>query len=335
MLEHYMRWYEYSLEALGYTVVNARAFDGIKRVVVLGMGGSGIVGDMIASIVATSSNPLPIYVHKDFYIPKSIIDDTTFMFSISYSGNTLETILATKKALQYTKSIAVIASGGELIKIAEENALPYIVVRGGLAPRLALPIMLVAAFKLLSTCGVKLISRSELLDAIEILRDIGEAERISSELLNFLKYSKLPLVVAPQRYSALAIRIKNELNENSKIPVKIELLPELFHNDIVGWEATEFRDRAILIDSDIDYENKLIEFYAEYLKRVGIDTYLLRLRGNIIKRFLYGSLIIGITSVRLAQLRGLDPLQTKSISMYKQLLQELKEEVINMFLNTV
>ncbi|MEM1560467.1 MAG: bifunctional phosphoglucose/phosphomannose isomerase [Ignisphaera sp.] len=325
MLEHYMKWYEYSLEALGYTVVNARFFDGIRRIVILGMGGSGIVGDIIASIAAESE--YPVYVYKDFYIPSNIIDGTTFVLSISYSGNTLETILSTKKALQHTKSVGVIASGGELIELAKRNGLPYIAIRSGLAPRSALPIMLVAAFNLLSTCGIELIAREELMKALDVLKNMDEAERTSRELFNFLKLSKLPLVVATLRYSALAVRIKNELNENSKIPVKVEILPELFHNDIVGWESAEFKDKALLVDSDLTYENKLIQFYAEYLKGLGIDTYILRLNGNVIERFLYGSLVIGITSIKLAQLRGLDPLQTKSISIYKQLLQELKEEI--------
>ncbi|MCS7111613.1 MAG: bifunctional phosphoglucose/phosphomannose isomerase [Ignisphaera sp.] len=327
MLDHYLRWYEYSLEAMNYTVANAKTLEGIKRVIILGMGGSGIVGDMIASIAAASNHPIPVYVHKDFYIPKCLVDEATFVLSISYSGNTLETVLATRKVLQYTKSVGIVASGGELLKIAEESGAPYIVVRGGLAPRSALPIMLVASLNLLLACRVEVVARDELQRAIDRLREAGKAEKISNELLEFLGSSKLPLIVASQRYSALATRIKNELNENSKIPAKVEILPELFHNDIVGWEGAEFRDRAILIDSDLDYENRLIEFYAEYLDSVGVNTYLLSLWGNVIERLLYGSLIAGITSVKLALLRKLDPLQTKSISMYKQLLQEVRKVI--------
>ena len=72
MLEHYVKWYEYSLEALNYRVVNAKTFGDIKKIVVLGMGGSGIVGDMIASIGAASK--YPIYIYKDFYIPRNVVD---------------------------------------------------------------------------------------------------------------------------------------------------------------------------------------------------------------------------------------------------------------------
>uniref|UniRef100_A0A7C5YVX2 Bifunctional phosphoglucose/phosphomannose isomerase n=1 Tax=Ignisphaera aggregans TaxID=334771 RepID=A0A7C5YVX2_9CREN len=322
MLEDYIKWYEYSLEALNYEVINARLFNGIKKIVVLGMGGSGIVGDMLASIASTSN--YPVYVYKDFYVPRNVIDDSTFVLSISYSGNTLETILSTKKALQYTNAIAIIASGGELLEIAKSNNLPYIIVRGGLAPRAALPIMLIPAFKLLSLCGIKLISNQELLKAVDILRNIDEAEKIGAEILGFIKSSKLPIVVSSLRYAALAIRIKNEFNENSKIPVKVEILPELFHNDIVGWEAAEFKDKAIFIDSDIEHENELINFYADYLRDIGIDIYLLKLKGSIIERFIFGSLIAGIASVKLAQIRGIDPLKTKSITMYKKMLQNIK-----------
>lgn len=321
-----MRWYEYSIDAMSYSIVNAKMFKGIRRVIVMGMGGSGIVGDMIASIASLKPSTL-IYVHKDFYIPKHLVDDTTFILSISYSGNTLETVLATKEVLQRTRSIGVVTSGGELLKIAKENNLPYTTVIEGLTPRSALPIMLIASLNLLALCGVEVVSRDEVLKAIEVLRDIDTAEKISYELLEFLKNSKLPLIVASQRYSALATRIKNELNENSKIPAKVEILPELFHNDIVGWERAEFRDKAILIESDLDYENKLIKFYKDYLTSVGLDTYILHLQGNIIERLLYGSLVAGITSIKLALLRKVDPLQTRSIVMYKQLLQEMRKDV--------
>ncbi|MCC6058273.1 MAG: hypothetical protein LM568_05085, partial [Desulfurococcaceae archaeon] len=110
-----------------------------------------------------------------------------------------------------------------------------------------------------------------------------------------------------------------------------EILPELFHNDIVGWEAAKLKDVVILIDSDVDYENKLIGFYDEYLKSLNIKTYTLKLAGNIIERYLYGSLIAGIASVYVAQNRGLDPLITKSIAMYKNILKSLENEIFKYY----
>ena len=321
-----MNWYRFAEEASRYEVRNAMIFEGIKKVVVIGMGGSGIVGDMVATIMQ-DLDKISIHVYKDFYVPKSFIDENTFVLSISYSGNTLETITATLQALKLGAKIGIVASGGELIDIASKARLPHIIIRQGLAPRAALPLMLVASLKLLSMCGVAKVPLSVIEEAIAVLRDVNKASQIALQLASFLNGSTMPLIIATTRYAPLAVRFKNELNENSKMPAKVEIAPELFHNDIVGWERQRINGKAIVIGSDIDYENMLLDLYSDYLRSVGFDVFYLDLEGNILQRYLYGSLIIGLTSVELAQRSGIDPLQTKSISMYKEFLKKNRERI--------
>jgi glucose/mannose-6-phosphate isomerase len=330
MLEHYLEWYRYTLEAFDYPVYNVRDFSDTEKVIVAGMGGSGIVGDMLATIASDLGN-IAVHVFKDFYLPKKLVDSKTFVLSISYSGNTLETISSTAVALEFGAKVGVVASGGRLLDIAKTRRLPYTTVRSGLVPRLALPMMLVAAIKLLSNCSVNVIPLQTLRSSVEILSKINEASSVAREIANVVLQSSIPTIVATTRYQALALRFKNELNENSKIPVKVEIIPELFHNDIVGWEASKLKDVVVLIDSDIDYENILVNFYEDYLRSLSIKTYILKLIGNIIERSLYGSLIAGIASVYIAQRRGLDPLTTKSIAMYKNVLKNLETEVFKYY----
>jgi len=330
MLEHYLRWYQYTLESFEYPLHNVKYFSDIEKVVVVGMGGSGIVGDMLATI-ATEFGDISVYVFKDFYIPKNFVTTKTFVIAISYSGNTLETVTSTLTALKSGARVGVVASGGRLVDIAKSRDIPYVIVRSGLAPRLALPMMLVATIRLLSECGVDVVPVNILRTSVEVLKSVDKASTIAKEVSDLVKQSSIPTVIATTRYYALALRFKNEFNENSKIPVKIEILPELFHNDIVGWEAAKLKDVVILIDSDVDYENKLIGFYDEYLKSLNIKTYTLKLAGNIIERYLYGSLIAGIASVYVAQNRGLDPLITKSIAMYKNILKSLENEIFKYY----
>jgi glucose/mannose-6-phosphate isomerase len=330
MLEHYLRWYQYTLESFEYPLHNVKYFSDIEKVVVVGMGGSGIVGDMLATI-ATEFGDISVYIFKDFYIPKNFVTTKTFVIAISYSGNTLETVTSTLTALKSGARVGVVASGGRLVDIAKSRDVPYVIVRSGLAPRLALPMMLVAAIRLLSECGVDVVPVNILRTSVEVLKSVDKASTIAKEVSDLVKQSSIPTVIAATRYYALALRFKNEFNENSKIPVKIEILPELFHNDIVGWEAAKLKDVVILIDSDVDYENKLIEFYDEYLESLNIKTYTLKLAGNIIERYLYGSLIAGIASVYVAQNRGLDPLITKSIAMYKNILKSLENEIFKYY----
>ncbi len=322
MLDIYLKWYEYSKEMLKKEVINSREYTDIKRVIVLGMGGSGIVGDALSSL-SIDNQTVSINTIKDFYIPKSIIDNNTFVLSISYSGNTLETINATRIALTRTNRVGIIASGGELLKIAIDNSLPYITVVGGLAPRAAFPMMLIASLKLLSSCGIRIAEEKYIANALNVLSNIDEGQKDSDRLFEFLKNSKIPTIVATTRYQALAIRAKNELNENAKILARVEIAPELFHNDIVGWEGTPIKDRTLIINSDIDYENELLEFYADYLQESGVEIYKLKLSGTLLERYLYGSFIIGLASIKLANLRGIDPLQTRSIAMYKKMLKKI------------
>ncbi|MEM1525518.1 MAG: bifunctional phosphoglucose/phosphomannose isomerase [Ignisphaera sp.] len=327
MLEHYLQWYRSTLEAFDYPLYNVVYAGDVEKIIVTGMGGSGIVGDMLATIALEFSS-LDVRVFKDFYIPRNLIDSNTYVLSISYSGNTLETISSTLISLKGRAKVGIITSGGRLLDLAKSKNLPYAVVRGGLAPRLALPMMLVASIRLLSSCGLEILSLHTLRSSIEVLGKVDEALNLAKSIASLLSEYFTPTIVASTRYQALAFRFKNELNENSKIPAKIEILPELFHNDIVGWEKSKIKDIAILINSDLEYENKLIKFYDDYLQSLGIKTANLTLSGNIVERFLLGSLIAGVTSVYVAQFRGLDPLATHSINKYKNVVKALENEIV-------
>ncbi|MEM1644667.1 MAG: bifunctional phosphoglucose/phosphomannose isomerase [Ignisphaera sp.] len=330
MLEHYLQWYYYALEAFDYPLYNVINASNIEKIIVTGMGGSGIVGDMLTTIASEFSN-IDIRVFKDFYIPRNLINPNTYVLSISYSGNTLETISSTLITLERGAKVGVVASGGRLLDLAKSKSLPYVVIRSGLAPRLALPMMFIASIRLLKSCGLEVMSLQMLRSSIEILNKVSEASSLAKDIADLLSRCSIPVIVTSTRYQALALRFKNELNENSKIPVKVEILPELFHNDIVGWEKSKVKDAAILIDSDLEYENKLIKFYDDYLQSQGIKTINLKLSGNIVERFLLGSLIAGLTSVYIAQFRGLDPLTTQSIYMYKNVVKTLENEIIEQY----
>lgn len=333
MLSHYLDWYKMVEESLKTDVINSKDYKDVKKVIVVGMGGSGIVGDMLSTIAQIYSK-IPVITFKDFYAPSNIIDGNAFVLSISYSGNTLETVASTLQLLRKGAPVGVVASGGELIDIAKRYDLPYTIVKSGLAPRSAMPLMLVSSIKLLASCGIEVVPRNVLENSINILKNTGEAMRIGDDLAEFLRDSKMPLIVATTRYSSLAIRFKNELNENAKMPAKVEVIPELFHNDIVGWERYLVKDKAIVIDSDIEYEKMLLKFYADYLRDVGFAIYYLQLNGNIIERLLFGSLVAGIASVRIADKFGFDPMQTRSIAKYKEFLKRYREDILKSVLES-
>ena len=322
MLNVYLNWGDLALETLQTDVLNKRLCEGCSYVVISGMGGSGIAGDYIR-VVADEYSRLPVYVVKDFALPHWVRGGNAMVLSVSYSGNTLETIAAFESALKRGVCVGVVTSGGELEVLARRYSVPLALVRGGLVPRIAFPALLIASLRILWESGVDIVPQQVVTDSLSALRD-DRARREAEELAEFLKDSRLPVIVAPSRMAPLAIRAKNEFNENSKLPVKVEVAPELFHNDIVGWELRSFTDKAVLFLTGNRVEDELTRFYGDILKDLGHDVYEVPLRGgSVLYKLLYGTLLVGLASVYLARDRGVDPLETKTIARYKEFLKRL------------
>ena len=322
MKEVYLNWHKQLREEIEIiSKVKWKKLGRTPRIVVIsGMGGSGIVGDYV-QVLANRRSDIPVFVTKDFKLPVWISDED-LVITISYSGNTRETIMCYKEALKAKAQVVVISSNGVLEKYAKEDNIPFIPVVKGLVPRASLPSMLTACLYTLEKFGIPLTDRGELEEAIDILRD-GICEEEISEVAGKI-VNKLPVIVALTDYAPLAWRFKNELNENSKIPVKVEVLPEWAHNDIVGWEKPYNVENyvALLLEPKIhanELELKILDFAKKYFREIGIETIEIPLYGkSLLTQLLYGSLYAGLLSVILARERNLDPLTTISITKYKE-----------------
>lgn len=322
MLEVYTSWYQLAVKALNYTVNNLKEVS-FNKVLISGMGGSGIVGDFIKSL-AYDSIKIPFYVVKDFRIP-AWVDEKTLVISISYSGNTLETLKSVVKAKEKNAIISVISSNGKLLNYAIENELMFIEVEKGYAPRAAFPLLLYSTLKLLKELNLDIIKESEVKESLDILKNANNyiplCREVAKEILN-----ALPIIIVDSRYEPLGCRFKNELNENAKIIAKYEVIPEWSHNDIVGYEKSPKIFRVIIINpKDSSFYQKIMEeFIVNYLTSEGFKVINLELKGTtFFSKLMYGTLIAGITSVILAKIRGLDPLVTQSISKYKKYVKEV------------
>jgi glucose/mannose-6-phosphate isomerase len=316
-LDEYRSWYELSKKALTYGVtgnIKERRYDGIA---VAGMGGSGIIGDIIYSI-AYDSLRVPVTIIKDFDIPQWISENWLFV-AISYSGNTVETLSAVRRAEKIGCSIAAVASGGKLIDLAKSRGYPYVLVDKGRVPRSSLPALLIAAIKLLKAHGFRIIW--DLRTSIEFIRDKDIIEEEANELADFL-YGSLPVFISTWRYYSIALRGKNEFNENAKMAAKVEIVPEWGHNDIVGWEGKEEYLKAVVL---YDKSSLIMKFVVDYLRDSGIGVRRIGLSGeDFLGDILRASMILGIASVKLGIRKGIDPRETKSIKKYKEFLSELR-----------
>lgn len=212
-----------------------------RSIIVLGMGGSGIAGDMLTA-VAGPACPLPIGVSKNYSVP-GYVDESTLVIASSYSGDTEETVSAAAEAVDRGAKLVAVTTGGALGALAEASGGVVVPCPEGLFPRAAVGALSVPAFLVLEKLGycdgasnwiraaqVQLASRRDTLarsadprknEARQLARRIGRT---------------FPLVYGGDQLGAVAaLRWKADINENAKAPAFWNTFPELDHNEIMGW----------------------------------------------------------------------------------------------------
>ena len=203
--------------------------DNIHRVIIMGMGGSAIAGLIMKDI----SPHLEIIVERN-YFPNAVIDEKTLLIICSYSGNTEESLSYYNHASNLTKNIFGITSGGKLLKLLKNDNHDYCIVPEGYPPRSILGYTL--------TVLIKLLDEDELLELlnIELLQDYSNKFSLEdSEIFSLAKkiHSTLPVIITEEDLSSIGYRFKCQLNENSKMLSYNVTLPEMNHNEIVGWDS--------------------------------------------------------------------------------------------------
>ncbi|MCE4621438.1 MAG: hypothetical protein F7B95_03230 [Desulfurococcales archaeon] len=325
MRSWYKSWHEMLVKGFENGAVSSTmSFD---HVVVCGMGGSGVVGDFLRVLL---DGRVHIDVVKGSVLPKSIPRNSG-MLAISYSGETLETILCTKQAIeQGIRVSAITRRNSTLHRIVEENGGAVAFVTEGYLPRTALAEMLGAALGLLGE------SKEEILRASSILKErIQGIDGIASELAGHLM-GGLPVIAACGSYGVVAERWRSELSENAKMPAIVEVYPEAAHNAIVGWESPlscEFRYLILRGQHGRDNVCPLVyglleEIYGDRGEYRVLD--LSEVTGvSFLAGLLYPALLAGLVSVEIAVRRGVNPARTVNIEKYKlNVISKLKHKII-------
>lgn len=213
-----------------------------KNIVVLGMGGSAIGGDLLSNYLADELS-IPIVVIRGYDIPK-FVEENSLVFAVSYSGNTEETLSALKRCLEAKARVIALTSGGKLAILAQENNFPVIKVPAGIQPRAAISYLFFPVLKALERLGLIKERSGEVEETFNILQELSSEYGAKSPSGNNLAkkvalslYQHLPLVYGSEGLlEAVAMRWKTQINENSKWPCFWNVFPELDHNEIVGYE---------------------------------------------------------------------------------------------------
>src|SRR5579875_2966791 len=297
--------------------------------VIAGMGGSAI-GGMLAAGVLGDRASRPIEVARDYALPAWTTPDTTVLCA-SYSGETEETLAAFDAAGAVGARRIVSTTGGTLAASAREEGVPVIPIPGGFQPRAAVGYGLVVALEVAALCGVAPSVRTEI-DVASAHADAlaGEwgpgapedslAKRLARSLAQTIVQIGGAGLTAP-----IAYRWKTQLNENAGTPAFAGRLPELDHNEIVGWEAAPMLGRfSVVMLDDCDLHPRVRERIALTLEVIGeraVASHRIQTLGSTrIERLISLVLLGDLVSIYVAVLRGRDPASIEPIDELKRAL---------------
>ena len=219
------------------------AFDpgALNGVVLAGMGGSAIGGDLVRTLVQAES-PVPFEVVRGYSMP-GWVSERTLVIASSYSGGTEETLSAYADAQTRGARVVVVTSGGEIAEKAEAAGHPTVTIPGGLQPRAALGYSLGAVLRLARALGLVSLPDADYHEALQEAKDRATLHDLDDDsnparALSEAYVGNLPVVyTGAGLMEAVAMRWRTQLHENAKHPAYGNVFPELDHNEIMGYES--------------------------------------------------------------------------------------------------
>lgn len=302
----------------------------VANIIVLGMGGSGISGD-VSRVLFDGELRVPLTVNRNYNLPAFAGPDT-LAIAVSYSGNTEETLSAFEEALGLGAQGVVISSGGKISDLARSKGISLITIPAGLQPRAALAYLSMPLAVVLERLGLVGDLTPALNETMALAKELAamcgpdapKAENPAKRLAERL-FGKMAVIYGSEGITGLAaFRFKCQLNENSKSAAHWNVLPELDHNEITGWQEL----------SDISRRFRLIflrdgEEHPQVAKRVDVTRDLIKdefegteevwSRGESKLARLFSLILFGdFVSIYLALLNGIDPSPVERIELLKK-----------------
>ncbi|MDR7555618.1 MAG: bifunctional phosphoglucose/phosphomannose isomerase [Armatimonadota bacterium] len=302
-----------------------------RVVVVAGLGGSGIGGDLLEALLAPTS-PVPVLVVKATALP-ACVDRDALVIACSYSGNTEETLAAFDDATRRQAAVVAVTSGGALAARARAAGVPVVAVRPGLPPRAALPLLFLPMVRLAHHLGLTPIGDADVREAAELLGRLATewgpsaptAGNLAKQLATRLSRALPVVYAATPGLAPVAYRWKTQLNENAKRFAVWNRFPEASHNEIEGWQAPPAEAAVVVLrdaEDGVRAAREIGAVRALLARRAGqVDEVWTQGTGRLARVF---SLVLlgDFVSVYAALARGVDPTPIAAIAAVKQQVQE-------------
>lgn len=302
---------------------------GIKNIIINGLGGSAIGGDLIRSYTHYNST-VPVYINRNYHLPGFAGKDTLSVIS-SYSGNTEETISAYKESKNKECRIICVSSGGKVEKMALEHKDRFIKIPGGLQPRCALGYSFFVLLTVLSEFPFLSLENGNIKNIIEnIKRDSKIYSLFDPEKNKAIKiagqlYNKLPVIYSSNDIlDVVNLRWRGQISENAKQLAYGNVYPEMNHNELVGWEKNrDILNKIIVVFlKDIDDNERIkmrMEITEEIYKKHASDVISVSGEGETRLERIFNLIYLGDwVSYHLALLNKVDPTPVDAITYLKE-----------------
>jgi glucose/mannose-6-phosphate isomerase len=296
-----------------------------SNVLILGMGGSGISGSIASKMLADTS-PVPIAANNDYTVP-AWTGDSTLVVACSYSGNTEETLAALDAAVNAGARVVAITSGGQLGALCDQHAWPSVRIPGGEPPRSQFGFAFTSVMHVLhaaglvpeavygafgSAAGHLTVNQANCIERAEALADLVEGKQV--------------LLYSDAAQEGLAIRWRQQLNENAKLLCSHHVFPEMNHNELVGWETGD-ESHVVLMIQTPEYHKRTrirMEVCMEIFQQQGADVVVVEGDGeDAVLRFFDLVHVGDWLSLVLAERAGVDPVDIKNIDHLKNALAQI------------
>lgn len=278
----------------------------VQHIVICGLGGSGIAGRITKAYFQQSSS-ISIDLVADYTLPANVTKDSLIICS-SYSGNTEETLSCFDKALIIGAQVICITGGGMLADLANANSFPLFKAVHGLQPRMALGYSLTYLLLIVQELSgqpvlEKLQASLPKLKAPKWHQDQGTALIETLDLTD----QKFLQIVSDGTCLAMAVRLQQQLNENSKIWAQVHEMPEMCHNVIEAITNDNLKGPWLLLNSGTnDRNDKRFTYLTDLLSEKGYPTMSMISDASQLSELLDGIYIFDWVSILIAHTHGKD-----------------------------
>lgn len=297
----------------------------IHQVVIAGLGGSGIGGTIMADLSKPYAH-IPVVVTKEYSVP-AFVDECTLFIASSYSGNTEETLMAMEQAVERKAQVICITSGGKMAEMAQKHGLGLLQIPGGNPPRACLGYSLTQLICIFHHYGILPNSAmSQLQSAIDILNTHSANIQNEAMKLSQALHRKIPVIYADASIEGVAVRFRQQLNENSKMLAWHHVVPEMNHNELVGW--TQKNENLVVVflrnKDDFARNQTRMTINREIIEKYAASVHDIWSEGNSrIEQTMYHIHFCDWVSFYLSKLNGVDIMDIRVIDYLKSELSKI------------